>query len=127
MTKSRPLKVCIYGAGAIGRTMGVLLALAGAEVSVIAHDATLAAIKNDGLQLMKDGKAQRVHVRATDDPSQLEPQDYVIVSVKTPSLEDVGPDGRLRRLHGLLCRCARKNPAQWWKQAHYWLCGQQLG
>lgn len=88
MTKSRPLKVCIYGAGAIGGTMGVLLALAGAEVSVIAHDATLAAIKNDGLQLTKDGKAHRVHVRATDDPSQLESQDYVIVSVKTTSLED---------------------------------------
>ena len=69
--------------------MGVLLALAGAEVSVIAHDATLAAIKNDGLQLTRDGKTHRVHVRVTDDPSQLEPQDYVIVSVKTPSLEDV--------------------------------------
>lgn len=71
--------------------MGVLLALAGADVSVIAHDATLAAIKNDGLQLTKDGTAHRVHVRATDDPSQLEPQDYVVVSVKAPSLEDVAP------------------------------------
>ena len=89
MTKSRPLKVCIYGAGAIGGTMGVLLALAGADVSVIAHDATLAAIKNDGLQLTKDGKTHRVHAQVTDDPSQLGPQDYVIVSVKAPSLEDV--------------------------------------
>ena len=69
--------------------MGVLLALAGADVSVIAHDATLAAIKNDGLQLTKDGKTHRVHVQVTDDPSQLGPQDYVIVSVKAPSLEDV--------------------------------------
>ena len=69
--------------------MGVLLALAGAEVSVVAHGATLAAIRNDGLQLTKDGKTHRVRVRVTDDPSQLGPQDYVIVSVKAPSLEDV--------------------------------------
>jgi 2-dehydropantoate 2-reductase len=89
MTKSDPLKICIYGAGAVGGTMGVLLALAGAEVSVIAHDATLAAIKNDGLQLTKGGKTHRVHVRVTADPAELEPQDYVIISVKTPSLEDV--------------------------------------
>ncbi|TXR47094.1 2-dehydropantoate 2-reductase [Phyllobacterium endophyticum] len=83
------MKVCIYGAGAVGGTIGVLLALAGADISVVAHGDTFAAISNDGLQLTKDGKTHRVHVRVTDDPSQLGPQDYVIVSVKTPSLEDV--------------------------------------
>ncbi|CAN7654981.1 2-dehydropantoate 2-reductase [Phyllobacterium sp. LjRoot231] len=89
MLKSEPLKVCIYGAGAIGGTIGVLLALAGAEISVVAHGATLTAIKNDGLQLTKDGKTHRVQVRVSDDPAKLGPQDYVIVSVKTTSLEDV--------------------------------------
>jgi 2-dehydropantoate 2-reductase len=69
--------------------MGVLLALAGAEVSVIAHGETLAAISTDGLQLTKAGKTHCVRVRVNDDPSQLEPQDYVIVSVKATSLEDV--------------------------------------
>ena len=59
MTTSRPLKVCVYGAGAVGGTMGALLALAGTEVSVVAHDATMAAIRNDGLQLIKDGKTLR--------------------------------------------------------------------
>ncbi len=54
-------------------TMGVLLAQAVAEVSVIAYGETLMAIKNDGLQLTMDGKIHRVHVHVTDDPSQLEP------------------------------------------------------
>ncbi len=71
MTISQPMKVCVYGAGAVGGTIGVLLALAGAEVSVVARGETLEAIRNDGLQLTKDGKTHRVHVRATDNPAQL--------------------------------------------------------
>jgi 2-dehydropantoate 2-reductase len=69
--------------------MGVLLARAGAEISVIARGETLTAIKRDGLQLTKDGKTHQVQVRVTDDPSQLGHQDYVIVSVKAPALENV--------------------------------------
>ncbi|WP_271899249.1 ketopantoate reductase family protein [Candidatus Phyllobacterium onerii] len=89
MTTSQPMKVCIYGAGAVGGTIGVLLSLAGAEVSVVAHGETLEAIRDDGLQLTKDGKSHRVYVRVTDNPVQLGRQDYVIVSVKAPALEEV--------------------------------------
>lgn len=69
--------------------MGVLLAQAGAEITVIAHGETLTAIKKDGLQLTKGGRTHQVQVPVTDDPSQLGPQDYVIISVKAPALEDV--------------------------------------
>lgn len=69
--------------------MGVMLAQAGAEISVIARGETLTAIKREGLQLNKDGRTHQVQVRVTDDPSQLGQQDYVIISVKAPALEDV--------------------------------------
>ena len=113
MTKSRPLKVCIYGAGAVGGTIGVLLALAGADVSVVAHGETLAAIRNDGLQLTKDGKTHLVRVRATDDPSLLGPQDYVIVSVKAPSLEDIASHIAPLLDHGTKVITAM-NGVPWW-------------
>ena len=113
MTISPPLKVCIYGAGAVGGTIGVLLALAGADVSVVAHGETLAAIRNDGLQLTKDGKTHLVRVRATDDPSLLGPQDYVIVSVKAPSLEDVASHIAPLLDHGTKVITAM-NGVPWW-------------
>ncbi len=39
------MKVCIYGAGAIGGWIGVHLARMGHEVSVVARGATLAALQ----------------------------------------------------------------------------------
>ena len=45
------MKVCIYGAGAIGGWIGVKLAKAGCEVSVVARGGTLEALRRDGLVL----------------------------------------------------------------------------
>ncbi len=42
------MKVCIYGAGAIGAHIGVLMKLAGVDVSVVARGATLEAINSNG-------------------------------------------------------------------------------
>ena len=46
------MKVCIYGAGAIGAHIGVLLKLAGVDVSVVARGATLDAINTNGWKLI---------------------------------------------------------------------------
>ena len=43
------MKICIYGAGAIGGHLAVRLHKAGAEVSVVARGAHLAAIQANGL------------------------------------------------------------------------------
>ena len=51
-----PMKICIYGAGAIGGYLGVLLKLAGADVSLIARGAHLKAIKDNGLKLRIGGE-----------------------------------------------------------------------
>jgi 2-dehydropantoate 2-reductase len=83
------MKVCVYGAGAIGGWLGVRLARAGGEVSVVARGATLAAVKPQGLRLQQAGESLSVPVRASDVPSDLGPQDLVIVAVKAPAMAEV--------------------------------------
>ncbi len=50
------MKIAIYGAGAIGGYLGVLLKLAGADVSLVARGAHLEAIRKDGLKLRSTGR-----------------------------------------------------------------------
>lgn len=80
------MKICIYGAGAIGGYLGVQLALAGHEVSLIARGAHLAAMKNQGLRLLIDGEERVAHPLCTDDPREAGPQDFVIVTLKAHSV-----------------------------------------
>ena len=46
------MKICIYGAGAIGGYLGVQFARAGADVSLVARGAHLAAMRANGLKLL---------------------------------------------------------------------------
>jgi 2-dehydropantoate 2-reductase len=83
------MKICIYGAGAIGGYMGVQLAEAGAEVSLVARGAHLQAMQRNGLRLRIDGQEKVAHLRCTSDPAELGPQDYVIVALKAHSVPGV--------------------------------------
>ena len=83
------MKVAIYGAGAIGGWLGVKLAQAGCEVSVVARGATLEALQMHGLRLEQGGSVTSVAVRASVDPAGLGAQDLVIVAVKAPAMADV--------------------------------------
>ena len=84
------MKICIFGAGAIGGYMGAKLALAGADVSLVARGPHLAAIQDTGLTLVEEGAGPvHVPVRATSDPAELGPQDYVIVTLKAHSVPGV--------------------------------------
>ncbi|MCW5651275.1 MAG: 2-dehydropantoate 2-reductase [Ramlibacter sp.] len=82
-------KVCIYGAGAIGGWIGVKLAQAGCDVSVVARGDTLAAIQAQGLRLQQGEETLAVPVRASASPAELGPQDLVIVAVKAPAMAAV--------------------------------------
>lgn len=79
-------KICVFGAGAIGGYMAAMMARAGQDVSIVARGAHLAAIKTDGLRLRTGGKEFTTHPKATDDPAQLGPQDYVIITLKAHSI-----------------------------------------
>ena len=84
------MKVCIYGAGAIGGLIGARLAAHGhCDVSVVARGATLKAIGEHGLRLRIDGQVLAQEVRASDEPAALGAQDLVIIAVKGPALPDV--------------------------------------
>jgi 2-dehydropantoate 2-reductase len=84
------MKVCIYGAGAIGGHVAVRLAAAStAEVAVVARGAQLQAIRARGLTLRRGGKATTVRPgAATDDPASLPPQDLVVVTLKAYAVPD---------------------------------------
>jgi 2-dehydropantoate 2-reductase len=88
-------KVAIVGAGAIGGWMGVHLARAGVQLSVLARGDTLAALQKNGLQLHQGGQLHTVPVTASNDAAALGVQDLVVISVKAPALasvaQQVGP------------------------------------
>ena len=46
-------------------------------------------MQKNGLQLIEDGKNQTVHPRCTNDPAEAGPQDYVIITLKAPSVTGV--------------------------------------
>lgn len=83
------MKICIYGAGAIGGWIGVALAQAGERLNVVARGATLEALQQGGLSLMRGDVRTRVPVHAVADPAALGPQDLVLVAVKAPALAGV--------------------------------------
>ena len=83
------MKICIYGAGAIGGLMAAWLARSGHDVSVVARGAQLEAIRGSGLRVRSNGAVESYPIKAESDPRQLGPQDYVLVTVKAQSLTDV--------------------------------------
>ena len=82
-------KIAIYGAGAIGGWLGARLAAVGCSVGVVARGATLAALQQDGLQLLEAEGRLAQPVTAVADPAALGVQDLVIVAVKAPALAEV--------------------------------------
>lgn len=84
------MKICIFGAGAIGGYLAVKLTKAGADVSVVARGPHLAAMQANGLTLLEGGREPvNVPVSASDDPSTLGNQEYVIITLKAHSVPGV--------------------------------------
>ena len=80
------MKICIYGAGAVGGFIGTKLAHAGYEVNAVGQGTTLKALREHGLRLESDGVFLTEKVHATDDPAELGVQDLVIIAVKATAL-----------------------------------------
>lgn len=85
------MKICIYGAGAVGGLIAARLARSGHGVSVIGRGSQLEAIREHGLRVgdRASGRVDTYAVRAESEPARLGPQDYVVVSVKAQSLPEV--------------------------------------
>lgn len=85
------MRICIFGAGAIGGFMGAELALAGADVTLIARGPHLAAMQKDGLKLIRDGNEKIAKVRAVETAAEAGPQDFVVITLKAHSVPGVVP------------------------------------
>ena len=85
------MRVCVYGAGAIGGYLAVELALAGHEVCVVARGAHLQAIRSRGLTLRSEGRERVARVPAADDPAALGAQELVICALKAHQAYEEAP------------------------------------
>ncbi|KAA0592063.1 2-dehydropantoate 2-reductase [Azospirillum lipoferum] len=80
------MKTCIIGAGAIGGLIGIRLAQAGCDVSVLARGATADALRAGPWRLATADGQIMGSVRVADDLTALGPQDLVVIAVKGQSL-----------------------------------------
>ncbi|WP_282153061.1 2-dehydropantoate 2-reductase [Ruegeria atlantica] len=84
------MKVCIFGAGAIGGYVAAKLSQTDTEVSVVARGPHLAAMQEKGLTLLEEGQDPvSVPIRASDNAADLGPQDYVFITLKAHSVPAV--------------------------------------
>jgi len=107
------MKICIYGAGAVGGLMAGWLARAGHAVSVVARGANLTAIREKGLRVHSEGKETAYPVQADGDAAKLGAQDAVIVAVKGQSLAQVAR-GIGPLLGGHTSVVTAMNGVPWW-------------
>jgi 2-dehydropantoate 2-reductase len=82
------MKVVVFGAGAVGATVGGWLAAVHPDVWLVDLPPVVATLK-DGLTLVCGEERQRVKVKAISDLKDAPPPDVVIVAVKTYSLDKV--------------------------------------
>ncbi len=80
------MRICIFGAGAIGSHFAARLAAAGNEVSVLARGAQLEALRAHGVTLVSGPERVSARVRASDRPAELGAQDAVLVALKATAL-----------------------------------------
>lgn len=82
------VRICIYGAGAVGSHLAARLLQGGIDdVSVVARGAHLKAIESRGLTLRTaEGEWTVEPAVATSDPSKLPLQNLVVVTLKAPAL-----------------------------------------
>ena len=85
------MRICIVGAGAIGGLLGVRLALAGNDVSVLARGDSLDAIRSKGMRLVEPDGSEVVatNLAASATTSELAIQDIVVLALKAHQIRDV--------------------------------------
>ena len=94
------MKIAIVGAGAIGGYLGAKLARAGEDVTFIARNRNLEAIRANGFRLiLEDGSEEHAPTaKAVQRMAEAGPQDAVLLTLKAHQVKDVLPE--LRELFG---------------------------
>src|SRR5579884_2700896 len=82
--------VGVVGAGGIGSYYAGILARSGVEVRLLARGDHLTTVRSRGLEIRTPDERFAVSLEATDDETRLVGTEYVIVAVKSYSLDEVG-------------------------------------
>ncbi|MGY3693763.1 2-dehydropantoate 2-reductase [Bradyrhizobium sp. USDA 3240] len=80
------MRICIFGAGAVGSHFAVRLSRAGHDVSCVMRGPHLDAVKSNGLTLKVGGTSVTAKVKASADPAELGTQDFVISTLKATGI-----------------------------------------
>jgi 2-dehydropantoate 2-reductase len=107
------MRICIFGAGAVGSHFAVRLALAGHDVSCVMRGPHLEAVKAKGLTLRVGDAEFSARVKASGDPAALGPQDVVISTLKANSLDGL-VTGLPPLLHDNTAVVFAQNGIPWW-------------
>jgi 2-dehydropantoate 2-reductase len=107
------MRICIFGAGAIGGHFAVRLALAGHDVSCVMRGRHLQAVKAKGLTLCVGDAEFTAKVKASDDPAALGAQDIVISTLKATGLASLA-DGLTPLLRADTPVVFAQNGIPWW-------------
>src|SRR3979490_1844183 len=83
------MRICVFGAGAVGSHLAVRLALSGHDVACVMRGPHLQAVKAKGLTLRVGDAEFSAPVKASDDPAALGPQDVVISTLKATGLSSL--------------------------------------
>jgi 2-dehydropantoate 2-reductase len=107
------MRICIFGAGAVGSHFAVRLARAGHDVSCVMRGPHLEAVKASGLTLRVGDAEFTAKVNASDDPAALGMQDLVISTLKATGISSLA-DGLRPLLHGDTAVVFAQNGIPWW-------------
>ncbi|MFZ2155509.1 MAG: 2-dehydropantoate 2-reductase [Bradyrhizobium sp.] len=107
------MRICIFGAGAVGSHFAVRLALAGHDVSCVMRGPHLGAVKANGLTLRVGDAEFKAKVNASDDPAALGPQDFVISTLKATGISALAT-GLMPLLRDDTAVVFAQNGIPWW-------------
>jgi 2-dehydropantoate 2-reductase len=107
------MRICVFGAGAVGSHFAVRLALAGHDVSCVMRGVHLDAVKANGLTLRVGNGEFKAKVSASSDPAALGPQDAVICTLKATGLSSLA-DGLPPLLGDDTAVVFAQNGIPWW-------------
>lgn len=107
------MRICIFGAGAVGGHFAVRLARAGHEVSCVMRGPHLDTVRTNGLTLKVGDNSVTARVKASADPAELGPQDVVISTLKATGVSALAT-GLLPLLERGTAIVFAQNGIPWW-------------
>ena len=107
------MRICIFGAGAVGSHLAVRLSLAGHDVSCVMRGAHLEAVRAKGLTLRVGDAGFNAKVKASDNAADLGAQDLVISTLKATGVHSLA-DGLKPLLRDDTPVVSAQNGIPWW-------------